>query len=163
MIERMVGPEGISACALADDTGVSQTTLSRWLRLAREGVGMTDAANDGARLSKPSRRRWTATEKLRVINEASRLDGAEFGAYLRREGIHESTVEEWRELATKALSATSRRKKASPEAKELKEVKRELRRKEKALAEVAALLTLKKKAWAIWGDEDDDTNSRSGT
>lgn len=163
MIERMVGPEGISACALANDTGVSQTTLSRWLRLAREGVGMTSTSGGGNRRSRPPRHRWTAAEKLRIITEASRLDGTELGAYLRREGIHESTVEEWRELATKALSATSSRKKASPEAKELKEVKRELRRKEKALAEMAALLTLKKKAWAIWGDEDDDTNSRSGT
>ena len=37
-----------------------------------------------------------------------------------------------------------------------KELERELRRKEKALAETAALLTLRKKAAAIWGGKGED-------
>ena len=44
----------------------------------------------------------------------------------------------------------------------IKELERELRRKDKALAETAALLVLKKKVQAIWGDEDDDTEPKSG-
>ena len=43
----------------------------------------------------------------------------------------------------------------------VRELERELNRKEKALAEAAALLVLKKKAQAIWGDEDDDTDPRN--
>ncbi len=62
----------------------------------------------------------------------------------------------------KALQSTSLRKKASVEAKRVRELERELRRKEKALAETAALLVLKKKAAAIWGDEDDSTVWKNG-
>ena len=51
----------------------------------------------------------------------------------------------------------SRSMKKSPEARRIRELEKELRRKDKALAETAALLVLKKKANAIWGDEDDDT------
>ena len=40
--------------------------------------------------------------------------------------------------------------------KRIKELERELRRKDKALAETAALLVLKKKAQAIWGDREDE-------
>ena len=65
--------------------------------------------------------------------------------------------------ATTALSSKSKSKKASPEAKRIRELEKDLRRKEKALAETAALLALKKKLEEIWGDEDDDTNTRSGT
>jgi hypothetical protein len=45
--------------------------------------------------------------------------------------------------------------------KRIKELERELNRKEKALAEAAALLVLKKKVQEIWGDEDDTMDSRS--
>jgi hypothetical protein len=52
--------------------------------------------------------------------------------------------------------------KVGPEVKRIRELEKELLRKDKALAETAALLVLKKKAQAIWGDEDDDTTSKSG-
>jgi transposase len=55
------------------------------------------------------------------------------------------------------LSAPRKSKTASEDAKRIKKLERELRRKEKALAEAAALLVLQKKVQAIWGDEDDDT------
>ncbi|MEI2420412.1 hypothetical protein V6O07_09065 [Arthrospira platensis SPKY2] len=37
----------------------------------------------------------------------------------------------------------------------LQELEREVRRKDKALAETAALLVLQKKLQAIWGDKED--------
>lgn len=42
------------------------------------------------------------------------------------------------------------------EQKRMKQLQRELRRKDRALAETAALLTLSKKAGAIWGRNDED-------
>ena len=48
------------------------------------------------------------------------------------------------------------------EAKRLRELERELQRKDKALAETAALLVLQKKVQAIWGDGDDDTEAKKG-
>ena len=90
----------------------------------------------------------------------------ELGGYLRRKGLHQAQLEQWRrrvtEAATEALSSKSSRKKASVEAKRVRALERELRRKEKALAETAALLVLKKKVAAIWGDEDDSTEWKNG-
>ena len=70
------------------------------------------------------------------------------GEYLRRKGLHEAQLEQWRrrvtEASMEALQSKSSRKKASVEAKRVRALERELRRKEKALAETAALLVLKK-------------------
>jgi transposase len=74
MIQRMTGPEGISATALSSQVGVSQPTLSRWVRERSLG-GMND--------EKPSKRRtWTAAEKFRVVQEASQLADGDLGGLL---------------------------------------------------------------------------------
>lgn len=160
MIERMAGPERISANALAAEVGVSQSTLSRWLRArsARKIEAMT--TND-----RRGKRTWTAQEKLRLVHEASGLSGEALGAFLRGEGLHEVQLKEWAEAVSAALSMAPKRTsgKASPEAKRIKNLERELHRKEKALAELAALLALQKKLETIWGDGDDVTDTRSGT
>jgi transposase-like protein len=110
-----------------------------------------------------STRRWTFEEKLRVVSAAATMSEAELGAFLRREGLHEAQLAEWRGLVQAALDTPKKpsRRGASAEAKKIKALEKELRRKEKALAEVAALLALKKKADALWGDEDESTPSRS--
>ncbi len=160
MIERMAGPEQISANALGEEVGVSQSPLSRWLR--QGGARKVGAM---ARGDRRGNRTWTAQEKLRLVHEASGLGEEELGAFLRREGLHEAQLKEWTEAAAQALSTPPKRKrnKPSPEAKRIRSLEKELHRKEKALAEVAALLALQKKLEVIWGDEGDDTGTRSGT
>jgi hypothetical protein len=167
MVLRMSGPERISANALSEEIGVPQSSLSRWLR---EASGVDSVAKNGvkARKGKVGKRPqdWTAQEKLEAVMESASLSEQELGEYLRRKGLHEVQLEQWRqrvtEAATEALSSKSVRKKASIEAKRVRKLEQELRRKEKALAETAALLVLKKKAAAIWGDEDDSTESKNG-
>ena len=107
-----------------------------------------------------------AAEKLRLVKEAAELSEEELGAFLRRNGLHESQLEEWRrKVEEAALGALVKSKKSrrqqSPEAKRIRELERELNRKDKALAEVTALLALKKKLEALLGDGDDNTSSRS--
>ena len=160
MVQRMLGPNKQSANALADEVGINQPTLSRWLRDVRIlGDTMTDK-----RRTKKNTPRWTSSEKLRIVVAASQLEDHEFGAFLRREGVHEHQLEQWRSTVLAALDADGAKKRSgpSPEAKELVAVQRDLHRKNKALAEVSALLVLKKKADLIWGVEDDDTNERTG-
>lgn len=160
MVRRMTGREGISATALSQEVGISQPTLSRWLKSA--GTVMPMSKSGKKREKSP--RRWTAAERLRVVTESSGLSEEELGAYLRREGVHLSQLEEWRKSAEEALAPKKpRRRELSPEAKRIRELEKELRRKDKALAEVTALLALKKKLEEIWGDEDDDTPTRKGT
>ena len=164
MIQKLLTPGGPSATALAEKTGVSQSTLSRWLR---EAVSVALVANDTEKKPPPREGRrpedWPPVERLRVVRETEGLEGSELGTYLRREGLHEATVEGWREdVDAAALAALGGKRKRSREQKQIRQLQRELERKDKALAETAALLVLAKKARALWGDEDDDTNGRSG-
>jgi transposase-like protein len=163
LVSKMVGPRAVTASALAAEVGINQPTLSRWLREARMLPGMAKKSRRPEDRSRPQRPQdWSPEEKLRVVVEAMGLRDEELGAFLRKEGLHQAQLDEWSTTAHSSLSARKGTKKASPESKRIRELERELRRKEKALAETAALLVLKKKAQAIWGDEDDATESRNG-
>jgi transposase-like protein len=81
---------------------------------------------------------------------------------LRREGVHEAQLDQWRQAADEAtLSALGGRKQRSAEQKKVRQLERELKRKDKALAEAAALLVLQKKVRALWADEDESTTEGS--
>lgn len=158
MVKKLLMPGGPSANALSATTGISQPTLSRWLRDARE--------KDVSESKPPSRtpRRptdWKPADKLRILAETEGLEGEELGAVLRREGLHEADLTEWRQAAMAALSGGAKVTPGSADARRVRELEKQLRRKDKALAEAAALLVLQKKVQAIWGDEDDDTNKET--
>lgn len=89
------------------------------------------------------------------------MSDEDLGAFMRREGLHEVDLKEMREAALAGLKPPVRQG-PSPEEQELKQVKRELRRKEKALAEAAALLVLQKKFQALMAEEGNDTNDDYG-
>lgn len=147
MLRRLTGPSAISAMALARETGIGQTILSRWLRAART----VD------RMAPTPKKKWTGAEKLRVVIAARGLNEAELGALLRHEGIFETDLVAWRGAAEAALSEPVHRPGESEAARRIRALERELQRKDAALAETAALIVLKKKAQAIWGDADDTT------
>ena len=150
MVRRLVGPDGMSANALAREAGISQSNLSRWLRESRN-VGDMDPS---------SKRQWTGAQKLSVLTAAQGLSESELGALLRREGLHETDLTTWQAAAEAALTEPGRGAVRSVEQRRILELERELRRKDAALAETAALLVLKKKAQAIWGDVDESTDPR---
>jgi transposase len=164
MVQRLARPGGPSANVLAASIGVSQPTLSRWLREAGRVTVMADEA-DKVTIAAPVARRpeeWSAAERLRVVIEASRLGDAEIGALLRREGLHEAQLVEWRAAALEGLVPASKRSgKSGADAKRIRELERQLLRKDKALAEAAALLILQKKVQALWGDAEGDTESET--
>lgn len=170
MVRRLTGPGRVSATKLAHEVGVCQSTLSRWVREAGNGKkrGKRMESQLRERGSRPMRPQdFPAAEKLRFVMEAAQLPEEELGAFLRRHGLHEAQLEEWRRRVEEgALGAlqkpTKGRKRQSPEAKRIRELERELNRKDKALAEVTALLALKKKLDALLGDGDDDTTARNG-
>ena len=170
MIKRMTGPRAVTASALAEEIGIPQPTLSRWLREASTVLPVSKSRTRGTKTSNgsPTPKRaqdWTSQQKVQVVLETAALSDEEMGAYLRRNGLHREQLEQWRqqviEGATSALESTpSRRKRGagpSPEQQRIRELERQLRRKDKALAETTALLVLKKKFEALFGDEEDDT------
>lgn len=172
-VRRLVGPSAVSAVTLAGEVGIPQPTLSRWLREAGTLTGVTNSkrrpeAASGGDVSPKQQRRpadWSAEERLRAVLEANGLSDGELGAFLRREGLHRAQLEQWRSAAIEALGARSTRKTPAraAAARRVRELEREVRRKDRALAEAAALLVLQKKVRALWADEDDDTQARSGS
>ena len=157
MVRKMAAPGGPSANALAQEVGVHQSTLSRWLRRAGRVETMKSQGQ--------SSRSWSAAQKLETVLEAASLSEEELGPFLRRKGLYRKDLEQWREQMLQGLEAKPKRRRTSsktPEGRRIRELEKEVRRKDAALAETAALLVLKKKAQAIWGDEDDDTTRRRG-
>lgn len=158
MVKKLLMPGGPTATALSAKTGICQPTLSRWLRDARE-KGMSEAKPPSRGQRRPTD--WSVADKLRVLTETEGLEGEELGVVLRRDGLHEADLAEWRRAASAALSGATKAPVASSDARRVRELEKQLRRKDKALAEAAALLVLQKKVQALWGDEDDDTNKET--
>jgi hypothetical protein len=101
-------------------------------------------------------RDWTVEQKARVLAEGSKLNGAGLTAYPEREGVKLADYEQWRIALDEGGGA------AAATTKRIRQLERELARKEKALAEAAALLVLKKKVETLYGeDEDDDTHGQN--
>lgn len=150
VLKKLLPPHNRPIAQLADEEGISAATLYAWRKQARaQGRLLPDAAQGPEA--------WTARDKFAAVVETAALSEAELGEYCRRRGLYPEQVQAWRaacEQATDWAEAQERtlRQATQADRHRLKTLERELARKEKALAETAALLTLRKKAQAIWGD-----------
>jgi transposase-like protein len=165
MVQKMTDPAGPGPEVLANEIGVSRASLYRWLKdaaiIAQRTIDPVELPTTISRPPKMKRPQdWSAKEKLAAVLEAASLSDEDLGAFLRSKGLHNAQLQQWREQMLAGLNpVTTARSKKAPEAKRVRELEKELRRKDAALAETAALLVLKKKAQMIWGDEDDNTDS----
>ena len=160
VVQRLTGPDAISAKGLAREIGIAQPTLSRWLRQAKVGAMPKSKRPKKRRVTS----RWSAEEKLRFITESAGLSDEELGAFLRREGLHELDLKQIRADALAGLAPPKRKARGlSPEHRRIAKLEKELHRKEKALAETAALLVLQGKVQAFLRSEaeEGDMNSDS--
>ena len=133
------------------EIGISSPTIYQWRdEFAKIG--------DMKKSSKPQSR--SVAEKLKAISEYNALPEEKRGEYLRRNGLHEEHLAEWQKQIEEALSPKKKtfqdRHELFAEQKKVKQLEKELHRKDKALAEASALLILKKKADLIWGSEEDE-------
>ena len=155
MVTKLCSPGGPSYSQLAAKSGIALSTLHEWVKRFGDG--------EQSHLSKRKRPQdWSLVERLEVVFEALSFDEAELGEFLRRKGLHTNNIQEWKTEALAESSEKSKRgrPKLDPELVALRQettnLKRDLRRKEKALAEAAALIMLKKRAEEIWGKDEDD-------
>lgn len=136
------------------ETGININTLYRWRDEAqRSGLSATTKYKNADK--------WSSQDKFIVVLETANLSEIEFSEYCRNKGIYPEQVKEWKEACMNANDSECERntkagKELREERKEREKLEKELARKEKALAEAAALLVLRKKANAIWGTEDED-------
>ena len=145
-VARLLPPESAAITTVSQEIGVSVATLERW---------RADA------LSMPARERaWTAAARLQAVIATAAMDEAQRSAWCREQGVYPTELQQWKENATAALSEIPEER-ASPQEtrdarKRVKELERDLRRKEKALAETTALLVLSKQLQAIFQRGEDE-------
>lgn len=145
-----------SISAVARSLGVADSTLHGWIK-AMENKDLREPPTSGGSIQK-SPYTWTLKERFDAIIESSKLSQEELIEYCRKKGIFPHHLETWK----KEFIEGSNKKHQPENSSEIKALKNEnkklateLRRKEKALAEAAALLILKKKADAYWGTEEE--------
>ncbi|MBO0587453.1 transposase [Sporosarcina sp. E16_8] len=153
-IARMMPPNNESIKSISDELGISEQSLYKWRQKARiEG----NATPGNGQTSD----RWSSEDKFLVVLETYAMNQAELAEYCRKKGLYKEQIDAWRSGCLNANSGEiNQTKRLSQELKEEKrrtsEIEKDLRKKEKALAEAAALLLLRKKARAIWGDQEDE-------
>jgi len=138
--------------SIRHELGISSSTLYRW--------NQEFATNDGMKRSSKKRpQERSMEEKLNAIIAFEKLPEDQRGEFLRREGLRSEHIQAWRaEIAALGSNkkSQSERSELAAERRKSAQLEKELRRKDKALAETSALLVLKKKANLIWGSGEDD-------
>ncbi len=137
---RLLPPQSASVDEVAREVGVGAQTLERW---------RSDA------LSMPARERaWTAPARMEAVIATAAMDEAARSAWCREHGVYAQQLAQWRENATQALAAPEEARASPQQTKQdrrrIRDLERELARKEKALAETAALLVLSRKLEAVF-------------
>jgi len=156
--------DGITLNEIIDELGIGRSTLSKWVRDARNDD--LESFTGGGILSSRNKKKekrpqdWSLEERLEIVMACASLAEEEKSEYCRKQGVYPHHVNQWkRDFASG--NSSSEKVTARQEMKNLKNenkaLRKELNRKDAALAETAALLVLQKKINAIWGNDEDDS------
>ena len=152
VLVRVTGSEKESVTTVSLDKKINKGTIYKWIKEAevKDGIKILRLNGD-----------WTSEEKFHMVLEAATLSEQELGEYCRRKGTYKDDIKAWKSQCMNANSGSIEDpKKLKTELKEEKDkvrkIEKELKFKEKALAETAALLVLRKNVHAIWGDQEED-------
>jgi transposase-like protein len=153
-IKKMMPPNPVSIPKLSSEIGVSDVTLYKWRKFYRNKGVAVPGDN-----SKPEN--WSAEDKLAVVIETASFNETELSEYCRSRGLYKEQISRWKIEALSGYEKSSQTKKTQSldrreDKQKIKNLERELNRKEKALAETAALLVLSKKWEAIWWENEED-------
>ena len=103
---------------------------------------------------------WSPGQKFAIVIETATMSEVELSAYCREHGLYPEQISDWKEGCIQGNATTNQARGSNASSKEdkkrIKALERELNRKEKALAETAALLVLRKKYNALWDEIEDD-------
>ena len=140
--------------SVASELNISLATLKGWLQAAAIAArGLPHGANP-LPVDLPAIA-WGASERLQALNESHGLSGDALHAWCREKGLYAHQLQTWREAFCAATEPATRQSQGALRELQSKHdlLERQLLRKDKALAEAAALLVLQKKFQALWADE----------
>ena len=139
---------------VATDLNMAVGTLRKWLsksnRKAEVSQSETQLPDDVPAQS------WGPAQRLLALNQTHAMSQTQLNGWCREKGLFEHQLKAWGEAFCNAAAPESRGSRTALRELQVKHdgLQRELRRKEKALAEAAALLVLQKKFQALWEDEE---------
>jgi transposase-like protein len=145
---------------IADSLGIGYSTLNKWIVKASKQEFETASHGEIASMSNDKRPQdWTLEERLNMVVASASLSEDALNTHCRSQGIYPHHVKQWK--LDFINGNTHKPKTVAPSEMKIlkhenKSLKKELNRKDKALAETAALLVLKKKVHEIWGDDEDN-------
>ena len=154
ILQKMLPPNNKPIAQLAEEEGIAQGTLYSWRAEARaKGKLMPDGDL--------SPKGWASVDKFAAVLETAALNESELSVYCRKRGLYPNQIKQWRIACEQANDWDRAQNKRLQDTtrnadKKIKALQKELIRKEKALAETAALLVLRKKAQAIWEESEDE-------
>jgi len=155
---------GVTLKGIVDELGIGNSTLGKWMRDARNNnlehtVGGSNLMSSDKRREKRPRD-WSLEDRLGIVMACASLDEEAKSECCRKRGVYPHHVDQWK-LDFASGNTSSGKELARQAMKNLKnenkELRKELNRKDKALAETAALLVLQKKVHAIWGSDEDNS------
>lgn len=154
MVSRMMPPKNESVRRLSEESGISDATLYNWRKEAR-AAGNPSPGND------QTANKWSSEDKFLVVLETYSMNEDELAEYCRQKGLYKEQIKSWKKVCLTANGRNLAQSKQLSqdlriERNKRNELEEELRNKEKALAEAASLLLLRKKARAIWGDREEE-------
>ncbi len=151
-IKQLLLPGSPGLNAVSGKIGIAPSTLFGWKKKYANNVGMKKENNSNAK-------DWTPEQKLEAVIKTAPMSEHELGEYLRTNGLHLSDLEEIKKECLPA-STVKGRPKLDPEVANLRKqnkiLERDIRKKDKALAEFSARVILLKKSHEIWGVPEDD-------
>lgn len=149
IVARLLPPESAAIDVVSREVGVSVATLERWRAQALAAPGGLGLA---------SSQRWTPAARLEAVIATAAMDEAARNAWCREQGLYPAELEAWKRDAIAGLGEprAASAVEARQDRRRVKELERELHRKDKALAETSALLVLSKKLQAVFRDGEDE-------
>lgn len=152
VLSRVTGTEKESVIKVAKEKNINKATIYNWIK---------DAETEEAVKISRSNGKWRSEDKFHMVLETASLTEQEISEYCRRKGIYTEDLKAWEVQCMNANNSSVEDSKIlKAELKEEKDknrrIEKELRFKEKALAETAALLVLRKNVHAIWGDQEEE-------
>ena len=154
LLKMLLPPLNLSMAEVSRREGVSEMSLYNWRKqVSSKGSAVPE--------NKQLAQNWSAEKKFAVVLEAAGLSEIDLGEYCRRKGLYPEQILAWRQAfisgqKTDKIQQAGEREEARKDKKRIKELERELLRKDRALAETAALLVLRKKLNAYWGLDNED-------
>ena len=154
VLQKLLPPYNGSVADVAKEEGISEQTLYNWRKTLRD-KGLPVPGNE------EKSEKWPPESKLAVVVETAALSETELSEYCRKKGLYPQQVKEWKQACISGADQVSQRidrenKQVKQERKRIQILEKELRRKDKALAEAAALLVLSKKLDAFYGIDSED-------